>query len=59
MLRITQVKLMLVVEDTRKVAQLLKRNAASEKIQPRDLDLGQLPGLALLLAVLLLLFVCK
>jgi hypothetical protein len=56
-LRITQVKLMLVVEDTRKVAQLLKRNAASETIQPRDLDLGQLPGLALLLAVFLLLFV--
>ena len=41
---------MLVVKDACKVAQVIKRNAALRTIPPRDFDLGQLPGLALLLA---------
>ena len=35
---------MLVVQESHKVAQLIKRNAALQTIQPRDFDVCQLPG---------------
>ena len=47
---------MLIVKDTLKVAQVIKRNAALQTVPPRDFDLGQLPGLASVVIRLLLLY---
>ena len=35
---------MLVVQESHKVAQIIKRNAALQTIPPRDFDVRQLPG---------------
>ena len=42
---------MLVVQESHKVAQIIKRNAAVQAIPPRDFDVRQLPGTRLFFVV--------